>query len=88
MAGGFELGNLYGPFPPKPFYDSMILNHIKNLLATDSAAHMQVSNATLYIQVGLAKHWRVIDGEYTKRVLRFSVAATGDQKAHDKDCFI
>lgn len=66
----------------------MILNDNKNLSATDSAAHRQVSNATLYIQVGLAKHWRVIDGEYTKRVLHFSVAATGDQKAHVKECFI
>ena len=25
MAGGLELEYLYGPFQPKPFYDSMIL---------------------------------------------------------------
>jgi len=26
MAGGLELGDLYGPFQPLPFYDSMIVS--------------------------------------------------------------
>jgi len=31
MAGGLEPDDLEGPFQPKPFHDSMILNHILKL---------------------------------------------------------
>jgi len=29
MAGGLEPDDLSGPFPPKPFYDSMILKSVR-----------------------------------------------------------